>query len=251
MEKELGVWITSAAELLDQMQSEPPSETKESKVKEFVPEKVELGKILLDEPNEPKVKEPVFEEVLLKREAKIEEVASVVEEKPQFNFKISDETKKILQKAIHKPPEKMNEMLESEPEKVRSVEVKTIEKPAAVVEQESFTATFNQKVIQEQKSTDKFAQLLSLENIHNKFDCLIACAYHLVERENFERFTLKQVNTLAKAFLDDLIEHDTLKEALERRFIKIVPDYTGIANTMEYTLTEQGINYFKNEIAGI
>ena len=239
IEKELGVWIASAVELLEQASSQQPLEP------EITPEKIELGSIVLDTPKAPP--------------AKAKEDLPTIEKKPNYSYKISDETKEILQKAIHKPHSNMNEMLRSETPKLQPQKeirpstpiITPIVEPEPVIMQEpqDFTTIYNQKIMQENKNTDKFAQLLSQPNIHNKFDCLIACAYHLVERENFERFTLKQINTLSKALLEEVIEHDTLKEALEKRFIKIVPDYTGIATTMEYTLTEQGARHFKEVIA--
>jgi hypothetical protein len=247
VEKELAVWITSAAELFEQTFEQNPEP-----VKEAAAEKIELGNINLD------IQKPVEKPV----EAAPKEDFPVVEEKTQ-SYKISDETKEILQKAIHKPMQSMDEMLrptpkmpsQPAPQSIPQPVVQTVKtpepEPEVVVyqEQQDFTTIYNQKIAQENSSTDRFAQLLSLSTIHNKFDCLIACAYHLVERENFERFTLKQINTLSKALLEELIEHDTLKEALEKRFIKIVPDYTGIATTMEYTLTDQGAEYFKDVIS--
>ncbi|MEI8377320.1 MAG: hypothetical protein WCF95_02170 [bacterium] len=280
IEKELGIWITSAAKLLEETITENPIEPAE---KEVLPEKVELGSIVLDEKKpapevvKSSVKAEITETLEPEKPAKVQkENFPTVEEKPQ-HYKISDETKEILQRAIHKPLPSMNEMLKPEPEtesptpesikpqptpvqKVKPVmpatpfqkpAPETVEEPTPVVVEppQDFTTIYNQKIAQENNSTDRFAQLLSLSNIRNKFDCLIACAYHLVERENFERFTLKQINTLSKALLEEIIEHDTLKEALEKRFIKIVPDYTGIATTMEYTLTDQGVQYFKDVIA--
>jgi len=273
VEKELGVWITAAAELWEETKDQMPPEPK---IVEPKFEKIELGRISLDRPKvqEPEsIIEPVREEVSVQVEpvfvAPVPPLAPpksiVAEEKQHHSYKISDETKEILQRAIHKPQPTMEEVLrEDKIKKYDPVKINTIAQerqtaprdlphvvppPPPVVPQEDFTTIFNHKIVQENSSTDKFAQLLSLQNIHNKFDCLIACAYHLVERENFERFTLKQINTLSKALLEEAIEHDTLKEALERRLIKIVPDYTGIATTMEYTLTDNGIRYFEQEIA--
>lgn len=293
VEKELGVWITAAAALLDEMEPYvPPVEPPQ-------PEKIELGQIIVERPKAkrqerpqvvvqelPQVQEaPVIQEfvpqkVEIAEQVEIakppvqEPIPTVAVEQKSQQYRISDETKAVLQKAIHKPKPTMNEILaekqikEYKPTQISMPTkqvVPEIEKyppiqpppppvvpqaPVAEPVQEDFTTAYNQKVVQENNSTDKFAQLLSLQNIHSKFDCLLACAYHLVERENFERFTLKQVNTLSKALMEEAIEHDTLKDALERRFIKIVPDYTGIATTMEYTLTDQGIRYFEREIAG-
>lgn len=272
VEKELGVWIDASVEFLEETKEQRLAELQ---VAELQPEKIELGSIIVEKqtPVIPeKIKEPA------QKELSKSPVVQAQEEPPKNIYKISDETKEILQKAIHKPKLDMKEILEEQPpvripdpiEIAQPVNAASEPKPvfqslpplpaASVnhevpafqeipVPQQDFTTVFNQKIVQENTRTDKFAQLLSLPNINNKFNCLIACAYHLVERENFERFTLKQINTISKALLEEAIEHDTLKEALERRFIKIVPDYTGIATTMEYTLTDQGIKYFEREIA--
>jgi len=249
--RELEVWITSAAKLLEE-------------IKPFEPEilrpqtqKIELGEIILDKP---KPIEELKAEIPLSEKPEKEDFPIV---EPKKNYTLSNEAKEILQRAIHQPMPKMNEVLK--PEITQEIKQKTPPSPqiAAVEQQKTkepkvpvseqlpqdFTAIYNQKISQENSSMDKFVHLLSLSNIDNKLDCLIACAYHLVERENFERFTLKQINTLSKALLEESIEHDTVKEALEKRFIKIVPDYTGIATTMEYTLTPQGAEYFKDVIS--
>lgn len=293
VQKELGVWITAAAELLDAMEPYVPP------VEPLQPEKIELGQIIVERPRAQHqeqsrvvVQEPPQVQVVpqvqefIPRKAEPQEqdeianvpapepIPTVAVEQKTHQHRISDETKAILQKAIHKPKPSMNEVLaekqirEYKPTQISMPKKQTVQEidkfppiqpptPPVVAQvpvvepiQEDFTTAYNQKVVQDNNSTDKFAQLLSLQNIHSKFDCLLACAYHLVERENFERFTLKQVNTLSKALMEEAIEHDTLKDALERRFIKIVPDYTGIATTMEYTLTDQGIRYFEREIAG-
>lgn len=243
VEKELGVWITSAADLLEQTLVKNPAKFRK---KEVIPEKIELGKIILDAPEIPAPRQ--------------REEIPTIQEKPR-SYKISDETKEILQRAIHKPLPSMNERLKPEPlmtprepihqtiaQKVTPTRAPIVEPEPVLEETQDFTTIYNQKIAQDNNSTDRFAQLLSLSNIHSKCDCLVACAYHLVERENFERFTLKQINTLSKALLEEAIDHETLKEALEKRLIKIVPDYTGIATTMEYTLTEQGAKYFKDVI---
>jgi hypothetical protein len=253
VEKELGAWIKAAQEAFESGNYTPFPEEKQ-------PQKIEIGTIDLDakpEPvkaPEPEIKEP---EPIIVKEAPKPKIEPIVEQKPQNNYTISEKTKEILQRAIHKPAPRMEEALKPEPQEIpkapEPIEVISEEQEEQNLlqtpPQEDFTAIFNQKIVHENTSTDKFAQLLSLQNIHSKLDCLIACAFHLVERENFERFTLKQINTLSKALMEEAIEHDTVKEALEKRYIKIVPDYTGIATTMEYTLTEQGVRYFNDQIA--
>lgn len=261
VEKELGVWITCAANLLEQTLPE------KIVAEEIVPEKIELGNIILEAPKPVPIQVHATPEIPIPvapvEPPKIE--FPTVEKRPQ-SYKISEETKEILQRAIHKPLPSMNERLRPEPKIQAPVEptpqpvvqavqpsiapVSPVPEPAPVAQEpQDFSTIYNQKIAKENSSTDRFIQLLSLSNIRNKSDCLLACAYHLVERENFERFTLKQINTLSRALLDEAIDHETLKEALEKRFIKIVPDYTGIATTMEYTLTEQGVQYFKDVIA--
>lgn len=185
---------------------------------------------------------------------------------------MEEETKEILRKAIHEP-----EKMEEEPRKTKN-EIETVSDAKEVEVSDDFSKVFQEKMTQTQTSEeenidkkaieiaesipeipmepvtkpsntiDKFANIVSSKKIKTEFDCLMACAYHLVERENFERFTLKQINTLAKALIEDPIEHDTLKEALDKELIKIVPDLTGTSDTMEYTLTDAGIGYFKNEL---
>lgn len=191
-------------------------------------------------------------------------------------YKISDKTKEVLRRAIHKPIERFKDMENPEEEPALEhkqnyyeplhVEPQRISIPKKVILEEdevaddvvskellrptteSFTAIFNQRVEKEKTNTSKYAELLSLDNLNSKLDCLVACAYYLIERENFERFTLKQINTLSKPLLEEAIGHETIKDALERHLIKIIPDYTGIATTLEYTITEKGVRYFENQI---
>lgn len=198
-------------------------------------------------------------------------------------YKISEKTKEILRQAIHKPIVRMENMtnlsaeefLKNSPsnyyepsqvdiqkisfsekstkqhktnKKVHENEVNSVSEELLMPSTESFTEIFNQKVEKEKSNTSKYAELLSLENLNSKLDCLVACAYHLIERENFERFTLKQINTLSKPLMEEAIGHETIKAALERHFIKIIPDYTGIATTLEYTITDEGMRYFEQQI---
>lgn len=200
------------------------------------------------------------------------------EEDRKNPYKISERTKEILRRAIHKPIARMGDLdLSSQKENSKNLQ-KTSQEPSSFEIQkvplskpniseekkyknddmiskellnpvtESFTDIFNQKIEKEKNSTSKYAQLLSLQNLNSKLDCLVACAYHLIERENFERFTLKQINTLSKPLLEEAIGHETIKAALERHFIKIIPDYTGIATTLEYTITDEGVRYFEQQI---
>ena len=267
-------------------QPEPTEEPTEEITEEVLPESIAEPEPVIAKASvksKPKIIKSIEEiSKIMPQELPVEKVPLIQEEPepeieeapvaPRNIQKISDKTKEILQKAIHKPQPTMKEVLDEKPspsipmprptELVKPLRTASqyqqeqpLPTPAPVLPEapeipqlQDFTTVFNQKMMQENSRTDKFAQLLSLSNINNKFNCLIACAYHLVERENFERFTLKQINTISKALLEEAIEHDTLKEALEQRYIKIVPDYTGIASTMEYTLTDLGIKYFEREI---
>lgn len=225
IEKELGNWITLTSESLETSKPEPPVE---KTVEEEVDEEDEDVKEALKKLNEAK--------------------------------KAEEETKEILRKAIHEPEEA-----------TKTVEEKVVDSKAEEVEVvDDFSKVFKEKMSQQTQEVkpeetleeeipqvpsttqdttiDKFASIVSSNKVKNSFDCLIACAYHLVERENFERFTLKQINTLAKALIENPIEHDVLKEALDKKYIKVVPDYTGTSDTMEYTLTNAGIGYFKDEL---
>ena len=47
---------------------------------------------------------------------------------------------------------------------------------------------------------------------------------------------------LRQAYLDRIIP------LIDKNLIKVLPDFTGISDTLEYELTEQGEDYFLNEL---
>ncbi len=91
--------------------------------------------------------------------------------------------------------------------------------------------------------TSPFQAYLSVFETNNPLELLMLTAKYIWENENAEKFTIKQINAKLVPAKGLAINHLNIQEALEKELIKIVPNYTNIADVTEYTLTENGERY--------
>ncbi len=103
----------------------------------------------------------------------------------------------------------------------------------------------NPKIEVEEKVeiTSPFQAFLSVFDSQNPLDLLMLTAKYIWENENTDRFTIKQINAKLVPATGLPVNHATLQEAVEKDLIKVVPNYTNIADVTEYTLTESGERY--------
>ena len=102
------------------------------------------------------------------------------------------------------------------------------------------------EVVEKKEITSDFQEYLNSYNPQNDIDKLIIAGLYTLNVENKERFTIKQLNSKLVPTTGEPIDHKTIDEAIKQNLVKIVPDLTGTNEFTEYTLTEDGENYFIN-----
>ncbi len=100
------------------------------------------------------------------------------------------------------------------------------------------------EVIEKADETSEFEQFVSSYNPQNPTDYLIIAAKYILNIENKERFSLKQINAKLVPFNGSAINHAELQQAIEDGLVRIVHDLTGTSEVTEYTLTTDGEGYF-------
>ena len=90
--------------------------------------------------------------------------------------------------------------------------------------------------------------LIKEKNLKDEVDFIVAAAYCLTRYENVLRFTEEQIFAKVMPFSNKKIEHNYILDAVAKNLIKVLPDFTGVSDTLEYELTEQGEDYFLNEL---
>lgn len=102
------------------------------------------------------------------------------------------------------------------------------------------------EVVEKKEITSDFQEYLNSYNPQNDIDKLIIAGLYTLNVENKERFTIKQLNSKLVPTTGAPIDHGTIDEAIKQNLVRIVPDLTGTNEFTEYTLTEDGENYFIN-----
>lgn len=100
------------------------------------------------------------------------------------------------------------------------------------------------EVIEKKEPLSDFEQFLANYNPETQLDYLLITALFIMNKENLERFTIKQLNAKIVPLSGNPIDHAMIQEAIEENYIRVVPDLTGTSEFTEYTLTENGENYF-------
>ncbi len=135
--------------------------------------------------------------------------------------------------------------------------INSIQNPQPEIKEETPAANFDEileKTVENPtfepvKSKDQvFLNLINAKNTTDKFHYLMITAYYLSEFEKKEIFTLKQINAKLMQNLSEVIDHGMLQEAINQRFIELVPDLTGTSEVGEYRLTSEGEEFFANKI---
>lgn len=127
-------------------------------------------------------------------------------------------------------------------------ETKEEEKPVADI---NFEDALNEsiqnpktEVVEKVDTLSEFEQHLQSYTPQNQTDYLIVTALFILNVENQERFSIKQLNAKLVPLTGKPIDHALIQEAIEQGYIRLVPDLTGTSEFTEYTLTEQGEGYF-------
>ena len=86
------------------------------------------------------------------------------------------------------------------------------------------------------------------KSLKTEIDYIVAAAYCLVHYENVLRFTEEQIKAKIAPFFEEELDHNFVLDAVAKNLIKVLPDFTGFSDTIEFELTEQGEEYFLNEL---
>ena len=100
------------------------------------------------------------------------------------------------------------------------------------------------EVIEKQENMTDFESYISKFSPENNIDYLIATAMFILNNEQQERFTIKQLNAKLVPLNGKPIDHSIMQESIEQGLIRVVPDLTGTNEFTEYTLTPDGEGYF-------
>lgn len=100
------------------------------------------------------------------------------------------------------------------------------------------------EVIEKTDILSDFEGFLNSYNPHNSMDNLIITAMYILNTENKERFSIKQLNAKLVPVTGTPVDHAVIEDAISQNLVRIVPDLTGTSEFTEYTLTEDGEGYF-------
>lgn len=100
------------------------------------------------------------------------------------------------------------------------------------------------EVVEKTDGLSEFEEYIKTYNPQNQMDYLIVTSMFILNIENKERFSIKQVNSKLVPLTGKPVDHAMIQEAIEQNYIRIVPDLTGTSEFTEYTLTESGEGYF-------
>jgi hypothetical protein len=116
------------------------------------------------------------------------------------------------------------------------------------LEEEPTSEIVEKQIAEAQNVIASIKQVIEEKNPETMHDYLIVAANYLSEAEGLDRFSIKQINAKVFAFAKKPIDHALIQKAVNNGYIKIVPDYTGMADITEYALTPEGEEYYLNEI---
>ena len=102
-------------------------------------------------------------------------------------------------------------------------------------------------VIEKQFETDAFKTFYFEKNPQSNLKRFILCAFYLQTIENLKSFTLKQINNKIYPITNFPIDHPILEEAMACGYIKLDEDES-INSPKHYILTQEGIDYYENEL---
>ena len=122
----------------------------------------------------------------------------------------------------------------------------SLSKKIASTSKNDFESILSQKVSElPEKIKDQ-----KLESFRKKssspIDDFMRCIYDLCEEEKIERFSFSQINVIAEERFGISFNYEIIQKAIDLNYIKIVPDYTGMWNVVEYAVDIKGERYFKD-----
>ena len=62
------------------------------------------------------------------------------------------------------------------------------------------------------------------------------------------RFNEEQIKAKITPFFDEEIDRNYILDAVSKNYLRVLPDFTGVSDVLEFELTEFGEEYFLNEL---
>ncbi len=90
--------------------------------------------------------------------------------------------------------------------------------------------------------------IIKEKTMKDELDYIVVAAYCLTHYENMLHFPEEQIKAKIAPFFKKKVSHDIVLDAVAKNLIKVIPDFTGFSDEIEYELTEQGEEYFLNEL---
>ncbi len=152
----------------------------------------------------------------------------------------------------NQPPQEQTEEHTSEPYLIKKEfikpnnPIKNMEQQKTPSQKNDFENILSQKVselpeLTKEQKLEKFRKKSS-----SPIDDFMKCVYDLCIEERMERFSFSQINVVAEEQFGASFNYEVIQKAIDLNYIKIVPDYTGMANVVEYALDLKGERYFKD-----
>lgn len=127
------------------------------------------------------------------------------------------------------------------------------------VETQIFQTSFEEKleeamenpktqVIEKKFEEDAFKTFYFEKKPKSNLKRFILCAFYLQTIENLKSFTLKQINNKIYPITKFPIDHPILEEAMANGYIKL-DENENINSLKHYILTQEGIDYYENELS--
>lgn len=171
-------------------------------------------------------------------------------EAQKAEFKQNVEQVVAKEEAVNK---ELAELYENKPETINQIQAS---QPEEMEYENDFDAMLKHSMANptnnvKEKQDDRFLKVIKVKNVQSKLDYLIVTAYYLSEFERLDRFTLKLVNAKLVENLHESVDHEVLQDAIDKKLVECLPNYTNIPSAMEYRLTEAGEEAFLNGTATI
>ncbi len=116
------------------------------------------------------------------------------------------------------------------------------------IKSEETSNVIEKKTSELQKTYMQMQNIIKEKSLKSEIDYIVAAAYCISRYEGAQRFTEEQINAKAAPFLDDDIDHNSILTAVNKNLIRVLPDFTGVSDIIEFELTDVGEDYFSNEL---
>lgn len=160
-----------------------------------------------------------------------------INEKKDNNEQIIEPIKPKETVAKNEIPHEKNEIKES-----------TIKTDFSEIIQERIESSAVNSIKEKKENNSGIKEFIKNKKPELLVDYLICATYYLSEVAKLDRFSLKQINSEIVKLINKPVDHSIIQQAVNKDYIRVMPDFTGMADVTEYSMTESGEEYFINEL---